>query len=185
MRDGLALAVRQGSRGQKLGTVALLLLAIAVVGAAVADSIGKSLSHDRSSEQEQTVTVVRGVAFPHRAQLAASLRRSKVEGVLYFVDRSCLLHGLRLPGLTTAPAPRGGGCRALVSPASAPPGWSLWPTRTPLVARCEHRRVICRATAPVRSPMIGGCAPAWRADGSMTYIRRGATVRCPRTAAAQ
>src|SRR3954465_7450586 len=186
MRDGLALAVRQGSRGQKLGTVALLLLAIAVVGAAVADSIGKSLSHDRSSEQEQTVTVVRGVAFPHRAQLAASLRRSKVEGVLYFVDRSCLLHGLRLPGLTTAPAPRGSGCRALVSPASAPPGWSLWPRNTPLAAPCEeHRRVIVTAAAGPSLPMIGGCAPAWRPDGSMTYIRRGAIVQFPRTGRAQ
>ena len=66
--------MRHGSRGQKLGTAALLLLAIAVVGAAVADSIGKSLSHGRSSEQKQITPVVRGVVLPDRAQLAASLR---------------------------------------------------------------------------------------------------------------
>lgn len=33
--------------------------------------------------------------------------------------------------------------------------------------------------------MIGGCAPAWRPDGSMTYIRRGAIVQFPRTGRAQ
>jgi hypothetical protein len=173
--------VRDVSRGQKLGTATLLLLAIAVVGAAVADSIGKSFSHGRSSEQEQTTPVVRGVVLPDRAQLAASLRGSGVDGVLYFVDRSCRLHALRLPALTTAPAPRGGGCRALVSPASAPPGWSLWPRKTPLVAHCDGRRVIVSATAGLALPMIGGCAPAWRPDGSMTYIRRGAIVQFPRT----
>jgi hypothetical protein len=33
--------------------------------------------------------------------------------------------------------------------------------------------------------MIGGCAPAWRPDGSMTYVRRGAIVQFPRTGRAQ
>ena len=64
--------MRHGSRGQKLGTAALLLLAIAVIGAAVADSIGKSVSHDRSSKRKQTTPIVRGVVLPDRAQLAAS-----------------------------------------------------------------------------------------------------------------
>jgi hypothetical protein len=53
------------------------------------------------------------------------------------------------------------------------------------VARCEHRRVIVSATAGLALPMIGGCAPAWRPDGSMTYIRRGAIVQFPRTGRAQ
>jgi hypothetical protein len=33
--------------------------------------------------------------------------------------------------------------------------------------------------------MIGGCAPAWRPDGSITYIRRGAVVQFPRTGRAE
>jgi hypothetical protein len=173
--------VRQKRRAEKLGTAALVLLAVAVVGAAVADSIGKSFSHGHSSDKNHAVAVV----LPQRASLAARLRRNGVGGVLYFVDRSCRLHALGLPALSTLPAPRGGGCRALVSPASAPPGWSLWPRKTPLAAHCEHRRVIVSATAGLALPMIGGCAPAWRPDGSMTYIRRGAIVQFPRTGRAQ
>jgi sugar lactone lactonase YvrE len=33
--------------------------------------------------------------------------------------------------------------------------------------------------------MIGGCTPAWRPDGSMTYVRRGAIVAFPRSGRAQ
>ena len=45
--------------------------------------------------------------------------------------------------------------------------------------------MIVSATAGPSLPMIGGCAPAWRPDGSMTYIRRGAIVQFPRTGRAQ
>ena len=169
-------------RRPRLGTIVLVLLAIGVVGAAIVDSLGKSLSGAKT----KNVVTVRDVHLADRDGLAARLRTESVTGVLYFVDRTCRLHALRLPSLTAAPAPRGGGCRALVSPASAPPGWSLWPRNTPLAARCdEHRRVIVSATTGPSLPMIGGCAPAWRPDGSMTYIRRGAIVQFPRTGRAQ
>ena len=45
--------------------------------------------------------------------------------------------------------------------------------------------MIVSATAGLALPMIGGCAPAWRPDGSMTYIRRGAIVQFPRTGRAE
>jgi hypothetical protein len=157
-----------------------------VIGAAVVDSLGKSFSGDDSHPTVHNVPKITQARLADRVILSAQLQRDDVGGVLYFVDGRCRLHALRLPSLATAPAPQGGGCRALVSPASAPPGWSLWPRNTPLAARCDaHRRVIVSAAAGTSLPMIGGCAPAWRRDGSMTYIRRGAIVQFPRTGRAQ
>jgi hypothetical protein len=173
------------SRRPRLGTIALVVLAVGVVGAAVVDSVGHSLFKRHTRAAVHKAPPVVAVRLEDRSGLAARLRRDDVDGVLYFVDSDCRLHALRLPSLEAAPAPKAGGCRALVSPASAPPGWSLWPRDTPLAARCEDRHVVVSAAAGPPLPMIGGCAPAWRPDGSMTYIRRGAIVQFPRTGRAQ
>jgi hypothetical protein len=179
--------VRSKGRAEKLGTASLVLLAVAVVGAAVADSIGKSVSDGGSNANQPTLSApaVTDALLPKRSALATRLREDDVSGVFYFVDQGCRLHALRLPSLVPVPAPRNAGCLALVSPASAPPGWSLWPRDTALAARCRRGRVIVSATSGPSLPMIGGCAPAWRPDGSMTYIRQGAIVQFPRTGRAQ
>jgi hypothetical protein len=174
------------SRPPRLGTIALAVLAIGVVGAALVDSLAKSLSRDHSHAPVRQVQPTPEVQIDDRSALARQLRHDDVAGVLYFADAGCRLRALRLPSLSPAPAPKDGGCHALVSPASAPPGWSLWPRDTPLAARCDaHRRVIVSGASGPSLPMIGGCAPAWRPDGSMTYIRRGAIVQFPRTGRAQ
>jgi hypothetical protein len=121
------------------------------------------------------------LAVPERPALVQQLTRAGVHGRLFVVDRRCALHELRLPSLREVRAPRTRGCNALVSPGTAPPGWSLWPRRTTLVAWCERNRVIVAAPSGPELPMIGGCAPAWRPDGSMTYVRRGSIVQFPRT----
>ncbi len=173
------------SRRPRLGTIVLVVLAVGVVGAAVVDSVGHSLFKRQTAAAVHKTPPVVALRLADRSGLAAQLRRHDVDGVLYFVESDCRLHALRLPSLEAAPAPQAGGCRALVSPASAPPGWSLWPRNTPLAARCEDGHVIVSAAAGPPLPMIGGCAPAWRPDGSMTYIRRGAVVQFPRTGRAQ
>jgi hypothetical protein len=173
-------------RRPRLGTTALALLAIGVIGAAVVDTLGKSIFKQHSHAKAHHGPSATDAPLRDRNAIAGRLRTGSASGVLYFVDGACRLHALRLPSLAATPAPRDGGCRALVSPASAPPGWSLWPRNTPLAARCdEHRRVIVSAASGPSLPMIGGCAPAWRPDGSMTYIRRGAIVQFPRTGRAK
>ena len=176
------MAVRRRSSGGRVVTALLLLVLAGVAGAAIADSLGTSDSVGRRSRRR---SVVRAIQLPRRAELATRLRDEHVTGVLYFVDRACKLHALGLPALATAPAPANGGCRALVSPAPAPPGWSLWPRNTPLAARCEQDNVIVTPTVGPSLPMVGGCAPAWSPDGAMTFVRRGAVVQFPRTGRAE
>jgi hypothetical protein len=169
----------------RAGTAALALLAAGVIGAAVADSIRKSGHSRRTVTHAPKPPPAADLRLADRVGVAARLHREGARGVLYFVDRACRLRALRLPSLESAPAPRDGGCRALVSPSTAPPGWSLWPRDTPLAAYCERGRVIVSGSAGESLPMIGGCSPAWRLDGSMTYIRRGAIVQFPRTGRAR
>lgn len=169
----------------RFATATLALLGLGVAAAAIADSIGKATHRQPQPNMRRAAVGPHELGLLHRDALARTLKRLRASGTLYLVDAGCELHALRLPMLETAPAPATRDCRALVSPATAPPGWSLWPRSTPLVASCTDGRLVVAAPSPPALPMIGGCAPAWRPDGSITYIRHGAVVQFPRTGRAE
>lgn len=85
------------SRRPRLGTIALVVLAVGVVGAAVVDSVGHSLFKRHTHAAVRKTPPVVAVRLEDRSGLAAQLRRDDVDGVLYFVDSDCRLHALRLP----------------------------------------------------------------------------------------
>jgi hypothetical protein len=151
---------------RRLGGVLLAAATAAVVTAAVVDAIRKDTRQ------------------PKRAGVTSAPARGRL-GTLYYVDRHCKLHAVTVPALRPAAAPRDSGCSALVSPSTPAPGWSVWPSTAHLAAWCDGNRVLVAAASGLRLPLIGGCAPAWRPDGSLTYIRRGTIVEFPRTGRAQ
>jgi hypothetical protein len=170
--------------GRRIATVVTAAVGAAIALAAIVDAIEKAHEAPRATVHPARL-VARQLDLPRRSALAAALREEHASGTLYLVDRRCVLHALRLPGLHEAPAPRARGCSALVSPATPPPGWSVWPADATLAAWCDEGRVLVAAPEGALLPMIGGCAPAWKPDGSITYVRRGAIVQFPRTGRAQ
>ncbi len=164
----------------RAANVAVAVVALVVVTAAVVD-----VARHHAGNRGVARVAARTLEIAGRAHIASALRARGARGTLYVVDRGCKLHALVLPALREVAAPRSGGCDALVSPSTPPPGWSVWPPTARLAAWCDGRRVLVGASTGTALPLIGGCAPAWRPDGSITYIRRGAIVQFPRTGRAQ
>jgi len=164
----------------RIGNVMLAVVGLVVATAAVVDAVPK-----KSPRRNHAPAAARSIDIAGRPKLGDALRAHGASGTLYVVDRRCELHAFVLPALRQVPAPRSGGCTALVSRPTPPPGWSLWPSNARLAAWCDHGRVLVAAATGAALPLIGGCAPAWRPDGSITYIRRGAVVQFPRTGRAQ
>lgn len=105
-----------------------------------------------------------------RAALAAELRQAGVTGALAFTDRNCRPGALYFPGLEEKlgpPVPRcglGPSTRRIPSPDGR------------LAARCGGGAVEVLAQSGERLARFDGCAPAWRPDGALTYVRRGSVV---------
>jgi hypothetical protein len=96
---------------------------------------------------------------------AEALRAAGVTGTLYMtlpVDEGCVLHTLGLPDLESGGALRLDSCRFDVSPTGKIVVGSPCPGRVVQVHRYNR--------APRR---LKGCAPAWRPDGTLTFVRGG------------
>jgi len=122
------------------------------------------------------------VRIPHRGATARALRAAGISGTLYYTRPDCRIRALRLPGLEPVPAPAPGAtvCSMAVSPVGLKTqSWALWRGPGPLVAFCDGGHVAVAALDGRTLPVIGGCSPAWRRDGSLSYVRRGSVVQFP------
>ena len=118
---------------------------------------------ERPAPAEETTTTTERSPTP-----AETLSRAGVTGTLYFtlaVDEGCVLHTLNLPRLDDGGAVLLDRCEFDISPqgdivtGDACPGHEI---EVRLVGRSPRR--------------LRGCAPAWRPDGELTFIRNGDVV---------
>jgi hypothetical protein len=104
-----------------------------------------------------------------------------LRGTLFYADGRCRLAAVRLPTLSSAPAPAVRTCGDFaVSPAgSRASSWSLWGEGEPLVASCAADGVEIDSARGPALALVGGCAPAWGPGGELTFVRRGSVVAFP------
>ncbi|MBD0290185.1 MAG: hypothetical protein ICV74_02920 [Thermoleophilia bacterium] len=115
-----------------------------------------------------------------RARSERRLRAAGVRGTLVVADAGCRLAVLPLPTLTPVRDLGAGGCDAAVSPRSPrPSGWFAWRDPSFLVARCVAGGLEVAAPGGPRVRFVRGCAPAWKPDGTLTYVRRGEVAHFP------
>lgn len=138
------------------------LLLAALIGLGVVAAVDALRGDDREPERVGAVATT---------SPAADLRRAGVTGLLYFSVRSeggCRLRALALPGLQDAASFDLEWCRFDISPegtvASGPP--------------CGGRGgdVDVFGTPEEPPATFAGCAPAWKLNGDLTFIRHGDVV---------
>jgi hypothetical protein len=134
----------------------LLVAAIAALGVlATVDALRGADSEPEAERKRPVVT----------QSPAADLRRADVHGVLYLSTRrgeGCNLRAISLPNLQDFASFEGESCRFDVS------------EQGDIVTggACPGRRVEVRPVDAVSSTLVG-CAPAWRPDRTLTFVRDG------------
>jgi hypothetical protein len=133
-------------------------------------------------ERRQAASARPAVAISGQEGVRALLEAAGASGVLYFGDRTCRLRTLLLPAAQWRPEPnRPVPCRFTVDPGGAVhPGEVRVEPESGLRAVCHESGidVFDRAWLALAS-FPGACAPAWRADGSLSFVRDGELVLVP------
>jgi hypothetical protein len=150
----------------------LLVGGLAALGAvAVADALRGS---PKSESQAPTISV----ALIPRNEPAASA----ISGVLYYssANDGCRLDGIRLPDLESTPAPEIRSCRFSMSPngRTALPGDEAWSPDGQFFARQRGELLELVSTTSGGAARFPGHAPAFKPDGTFTYVRGNTVVEC-------
>jgi hypothetical protein len=151
-------------------------LVVGAVGAlavlAAADALRGHGEPEASPRAAATTTTT-----PPPLTLREKLRQAAITGFVLYSDQNCVLHSLLLPGMETAVVRHEDGrpeqrCSFTVAAGRILPGDVVPSPGGGQLARCRRGRIRVWETesgAPIRT--VRGCAPAWDADGRLTYAR--------------
>jgi hypothetical protein len=94
-----------------------------------------------------------------------------VSGTLIYLDRRCRLHRIALPSGADSSAPRRVACGLALDPAGRLVNdGETWQPGGALFARCSGGHVTVHAPGGGLILRRRGCSPAWKPDGSLTYV---------------
>ena len=94
-----------------------------------------------------------------------------VSGTLVYLDRHCRLHRIAFPSGADADAPRQVSCGLTLDPTGRlAQDDETWQPGGALSARCIDGHVVVRASGGEPILRRRGCSPAWKPDGSLTYV---------------
>ncbi len=168
----------------RISSSILVAAVAALVAAAALDGLrgdGEEAAPSAPATGPETVRTPPG-EDPERAA-AEELRAAGVRGTLVWTDERCRLHGLSLPDLAAVRPREGRTCRYR----GRDEGWTPYAVDVPaphadVVARCRAGSIeLYRGAAIVPNERFPGCAPAWKPDGTLTFVGGGelaAHVRC-------
>jgi hypothetical protein len=131
------------------------LLVAAIVGLGVAAGVD-ALRGDSDSASKSDLTTT--------GSAAQELASRQITGVLHFTVRvrpgQCALRSLALPGLEATSAADVGSCRIATSLGG----------RVAVGGPCPGGDI--SVLGPAQPVLLEGCAPAWKPDGTLTFVRR-------------
>jgi hypothetical protein len=146
---------------------------VALGSVAVADAL-------RGTSESRKRVPLRTSAAPGVGQQPAS---DEMSGVRYYSDKEheCRVEGLRLPDLVDEPAPNFRSCRFSLSPEGAAlPGDVVWSPNGRFAARERDDVIELFSTLSPGPTRIPGHAPAFKPNGTFTYVKGNDIVECPR-----
>ena len=111
------------------------------------------------------VAIADGVRTRADASGSSPSATQALHGLIVTGDAGCQTEAFRLPSMAAETAPRAPDCNGLV-----------WSRDGSLVARCTDGVTAVRSSEGVEFPNVIGCAPAWRADGTLSVVVDGNIV---------
>jgi WD40-like Beta Propeller Repeat len=157
-----------------IGALAAIALAAAV------DSLRGEATEPASGPGTTTTGRTATDALPADAEPAR--QPAGFDGILYYTDESCELRAVRLPALDPVEAETWDECSFVLSPdgTRVSAQGSAWDPhsdpRRGRVVRTDGATFQVANNAGPEGPPVAGTAPAWKPDGTLTYVD-GAAVR--------